>query len=111
MRYLLTHACTVDPTVPKLQSLTFRNVDISSKLHQKLLETLEARQDHHVGLKSLDFQSCSVLAIGQKAGFEELVKEVTWDDVVEMDPEYLEVDSEEVTDSDEDELGYHCNRW
>ena len=100
--YLLTHLCTAkldQPTVPKLESLSLHNVDLRLESHDKLLGILRERCTHDVGLESLVLQSCYVPTLGYRKELEGLVKEITWDDVVESDDE---MDSEEETDSDSD---------
>jgi hypothetical protein len=86
-----------EPTVPKLQLLVLYNLRILPKPQRKLLDTLERRSDHDVGLGSLVVQDCQVAASEYEADLRDRVKDVTWKGVVEVDYET----ETEGTDSDE----------
>jgi len=53
-------------------------------LYKKLLYILEERSDRHTGLESLTVKSCRVTTRRCEADLRELVKNVTWDNVIEM---------------------------
>ena len=82
--YLIAYMCTdksCRPAAPKLQSSTLRNIKIPIGLHVKLLDVLEGRCDHGVGLKHLVVESCRVFTGGYEASQRDLAENVTWKDV------------------------------
>jgi hypothetical protein len=88
--------------------LTFHNIDVLSRVHQKLLDTLKRRSDHDVGLESLAVQSCRVVTNDYETDLMDRVKKVTWEDVEEVGSDYDGTETEEEeTDSDySDESDY-----
>lgn len=92
-----THMCTVksdQPTAPKLQSLTLRNLDILFEVHHKLLDTLDRRSGHRVGLESLVIYSCRVTTGEYEEDLRDRVEKVTWEYVEEMGLDYDGTDSD-----------------
>ena len=68
---------------------------------------MEGRSDRHIGLESLTVKSCRVTGRGREADLRKLVKNVTWDDVMEMGLDDDRSETEEDTDPDEvDNAGY-----
>jgi len=63
---------------PKLQSLSFSNLELGYALGQKLSRTLFRRCKAKGGLKRLVFRSCHVASDVDRAGIEKLVEEVNW---------------------------------
>ena len=59
---------------------------------------MEGRRDHHIGLESLALQLCSVTTVELREDLEDLVENVTWNDVSEMGSDYEETESEDETD-------------
>jgi hypothetical protein len=89
--------CTVksdQPTAPKLQSLTLRNLDILFRAPRKLLDTLDGRSGHRVGLESLVIQSCRVTTGEYEEDLRDRVEKVTWENVEEMGSDYDGTDSD-----------------
>jgi len=86
------------PIIPKLKSLSFQNISLFYSLHQKLLEVLEERRHHDVGLKGLVLRSCRVPSDRCKADLKGLVKKVTWDNMMEMGSDYEVTGTEEETE-------------
>jgi len=110
--YSITHVCTAkldQPIAPKLESLSFHNVDLRLEPHNKLLGILRERCTHDVGLRSLVLRSCYVPTLEYKKELEGLVKEITWEDVVESDDETdSETDSYSDSYSEEETEDAHC---
>jgi len=107
--YLITHMRTVkpdQPIVPKLKSLSLLNVYLLEQQHNGLLDVLKARRAHDIGLKSLVVRSCHVHTLEYEKELKGLVKKVTWEDVTEMDSEYVETETEEETDSEDEYHGF-----
>jgi hypothetical protein len=90
--------------VPKLKSLSFRDLDIFFQQHNKLLDTLKERRTHGVGLKGLIIRSCRVLNLESKKEFEGLVEKITWENVTEISD--YDTGTEEETSSDEEYYRY-----
>jgi hypothetical protein len=88
-------------TTPKLHSLTLRDLDVLLTAQQKLLDTLEKRSKHHVGLKSLVVHSCRVTTNEYAANLRTRVKKVTYEDVEEMGSDFDGTDTEEESDYDD----------
>jgi len=95
--YLITctHTVKLDQSIaPELKSLSFRGVGLYSSLHQRLLEILEERHYHNIGLESLVVQSCRVPTKGCEADLEDFVENVTWDNAIEIGSDYGRSESE-----------------
>jgi len=85
--HLIIHTITVEPYLPiapRLQSLSFRNLDIISTRSQKLFNVLERRFNRHIGLKILAVQLCRVPTGGYREGLKGLVEGVAWAGVEEV---------------------------
>ena len=65
---------------PKLRSLTLLNLEIHFE-RQKLLDVLEERRNHQIGLESLVVESCCVLTDGWEADLMDRVERVVWSNV------------------------------
>lgn len=84
--------------------MTLSNLDILFCNNTKLSDTLMWRRVCNVGLESLVVRSCCVDRDRDRIRFEELVKDVTWEDVRVMgsDNDGTETESDEEADEDED---------
>ena len=90
--------------VPKLAALAIHNANIHYKLHKKLLEILRERHTRGVSLGALSIWSCrAVPALQYKKELEDLVKGITWANVIEMDSDH-DTETEEMGLEDETEL-------
>jgi hypothetical protein len=90
--------------VPKLESLSFSDIDLFPEPLKKLLDILEERRTHGVGLKGLTIWSCGVGILEFKEELEDLVEKIIWEDVEEMDLDYEPETEEETTSGDETEI-------
>ena len=66
---------------PKLQSLTLRNLDVLFERYRKLLDVLEERRNHHIGLESLAVERCRMPPGVCEVDLRDRVERVTWNDV------------------------------
>jgi hypothetical protein len=106
---------TVKPNqqiTPKLQSLTLRDLDVLLTVQHQLLDTLEKRSRHHVGLKNLVVHSCRVTTSEYAVDLRDRVKKVTWENVEEMGSDFdgtepeVEPDYDDFDESDESDYWY-----
>jgi len=88
---------------PKLVVLPIHNANIYYKLHNKLLDILKERHTRGVSLGALSIWSCRMPALECKKEFEDLVKGITWENVIEMDSDH-DTEAEEMGSEDETEL-------
>jgi len=65
-------------SAPKLQSLALCNLDIPFPQYQKLLDILEERRNHHIGLECLTVEWCRIHTDVHKADLRNRVERVTW---------------------------------
>ena len=82
----ITYTCAGEPAqqfIPKLVSLTLDGLDFLSGVGD-LLDVLEERCKHNIGLELLVVSRCRVRGVGGASQFKKLVKEVKWVDVEEM---------------------------
>ena len=93
-----------EPLIPKLKSLSFRNINLFSKLHLRLVGILLERRNRNLGLESLVIQGCRVPTAECRENLEDLVEKVTWDDAIEIGSGYgdSETETEEVSDETEE---------
>ena len=101
------------PITPKLESLSFHYLDLFFDSQNKLLDMLKERLTHGIGLKSLAIRMCNVHTLECEEELEDLVREVTWENVREIRSEY-DTESEETGLEDECydyRFGYERNYW
>ena len=85
--------------------MSIRNVDIYNDLQNELLDILEQRRTHDIGLKCLAIRSCGVFTLEYKQELEGLVEKLIWESVMEMV-------SEDETEAEEmDWETYHHAYW
>ena len=81
-------------------------------MKRKLPNTLARRRERGVGLEGLVIRSCRAHNDGDKAEFKELVRDVTWEDVMEMGSDYEEsVEEEDEEDEEDTEEAYMAVKW
>ena len=80
-------------------------------MQQKLLDTLQRRSEHRIGLKSLVVHSCRVTTSEYAANFRDQVKEVTWEDVDEMGSDFDGTEPEEEPDYDDSDESDDSDYW
>ena len=91
--------------VPKLESLTLSHLGPFDPDGQ-LLDVLQERHDHNLGLKKLVVQSCRVYEVEDEVRYGELVEEVKWNDVIVVDQQSDDSESDgESPESPDPEIG------